>query len=48
MRAIAAVLFDRDHTLTIDDPPYNGDPDLVKPFPGAIEAVAAVRPPACP
>ena len=43
MRAIAAVLFDRDHTLTIDDPPYNGDPDLVKPFPGAIEAVAAVR-----
>lgn len=43
MRAIAAVLFDRDHTLTIDDPPYNGDPDLVKPFPGAKEAVAAVR-----
>lgn len=43
MRPIAAVLFDRDHTLTIDDPPYNGDPDLVKPFPGAREAVAAVR-----
>ena len=43
MRPIAAVLFDRDHTLTVDDPPYNGDPDLVRIYPGAREAVARVR-----
>lgn len=43
MRPIAAVLFDRDHTLTVDDPPYNGDPDLVRPYPGARAAVARVR-----
>ncbi|HNE88989.1 MAG TPA: HAD-IIIA family hydrolase [Actinomycetota bacterium] len=41
--AVNAVLFDRDHTLTIDDPPYNGDPDLVRPMPGAVEAVARLR-----
>jgi histidinol-phosphate phosphatase family protein len=37
-----AVLFDRDGTLVIDVP-YNGDPALVEPMPGAVEAVAAVR-----
>ena len=43
MMAVNAVLFDRDHTLTIDDPPYNGDPGLVRPMPGAVEAVARLR-----
>ncbi|RIX30889.1 D-glycero-alpha-D-manno-heptose-1,7-bisphosphate 7-phosphatase [Amnibacterium setariae] len=38
----AAVLFDRDGTLVVDVP-YNGDPELVAPMPGAIDAVAAVR-----
>lgn len=38
----AAVLFDRDGTLVVDVP-YNGDPALVRPIPGAVEAVAAVR-----
>lgn len=38
----AAVLFDRDGTLVVDVP-YNGDPDQVRPMPGAVEAVAAVR-----
>ncbi len=38
----AAVLFDRDGTL-VHDVPYNGDPDLVMPMPGATEAVAALR-----
>lgn len=38
----SAVLFDRDNTLVVDVP-YNGDPDLVQPMPGAVEAVAAVR-----
>jgi len=37
-----AVLFDRDATLVVDVP-YNGDPALVVPVPGAQEAVAAVR-----
>ena len=37
-----AVFFDRDGTL-IRDVPYNGDPSLVTPLPGAREAVAAVR-----
>ncbi|HST84024.1 MAG TPA: HAD-IIIA family hydrolase [Kineosporiaceae bacterium] len=39
---IRAVLFDRDGTL-VHDVPYNGDPDLVRPMPGAARAVAAVR-----
>lgn len=43
MIAIRAVLFDRDHTITIDDPPYNGDPDAVRPMPGAKQAVARLR-----
>jgi histidinol-phosphate phosphatase family protein len=36
------VLFDRDGTL-VRDFPYNGDPELVKPVPGAREAVDALR-----
>ena len=38
----AAVLFDRDATLIVDVP-YNGDPAAVRPMPGALDAVAAVR-----
>ncbi|MGI5484303.1 D-glycero-alpha-D-manno-heptose-1,7-bisphosphate 7-phosphatase [Streptomyces lavendofoliae] len=38
----AAVLFDRDDTL-VEDVPYNGDPDLVRPMPGAAEAVRLLR-----
>jgi histidinol-phosphate phosphatase family protein len=38
----AAVLFDRDGTL-VADVPYNGDPELVVPMPGAREAVARLR-----
>ena len=37
-----AVLFDRDGTLVVDVP-YNGDPALVVPMPGAREAIALVR-----
>ena len=37
-----AVLFDRDGTLVVDVP-YNGDPALVQPVPGAREALAALR-----
>lgn len=36
------VLFDRDGTL-VRDYPYNGDPELVRPVPGAREAVDALR-----
>lgn len=39
---VSAVLFDRDGTL-IRDVPYNGDPALVRPMPGALEAVEEVR-----
>ncbi len=39
---VKAVLFDRDGTL-IRDVPYNGDPALVEPVPGAAEAVRAAR-----
>ena len=38
----AAVLFDRDGTL-IDDVPYNGDPDRVRPMPGARQALDQLR-----
>jgi histidinol-phosphate phosphatase family protein len=38
----AAVLFDRDGTL-IADIPYNGDPHLVEPVPGAAAALGALR-----
>jgi histidinol-phosphate phosphatase family protein len=41
-RRPAAVLLDRDGTL-IEDVPYNGDPDLVAPVPGAAEALARLR-----
>jgi D-glycero-D-manno-heptose 1,7-bisphosphate phosphatase len=37
-----AVLFDRDGTL-VDDVPYNGDPDLVRPVPTAAAALARLR-----
>ncbi|MGV9883661.1 D-glycero-alpha-D-manno-heptose-1,7-bisphosphate 7-phosphatase [Streptomyces sp. NPDC003006] len=42
MNAIDVVLFDRDGTL-VEDVPYNGDPDLVRPVPGAGEALALLR-----
>jgi histidinol-phosphate phosphatase family protein len=38
----AAVLFDRDGTL-VHDVPYNGDPGLVEPMPGAREALDRLR-----
>jgi histidinol-phosphate phosphatase family protein len=38
----AAVLFDRDGTL-VHDVPYNADPALVVPVPGAEQALAALR-----
>lgn len=37
-----AVLFDRDGTLVVDVP-YNGDPERVRPMPGARAAVAQLR-----
>ncbi|MCC8248906.1 D-glycero-alpha-D-manno-heptose-1,7-bisphosphate 7-phosphatase [Saccharothrix luteola] len=37
-----AVLFDRDGTL-ISDVPYNGDPDRVRPMPGARDVLRALR-----
>jgi D-glycero-D-manno-heptose 1,7-bisphosphate phosphatase len=37
-----AVLFDRDGTLIVDVP-YNGDPALVRPMPGARQALALLR-----
>lgn len=37
-----AVLFDRDGTLVVDVP-YNGNPDLVEPMPGAREALDLLR-----
>ncbi|WP_291041232.1 HAD family hydrolase [Herbiconiux sp.] len=39
---VRAVLFDRDGTLVVDVP-YNGDPALVEPMPGAVEAVGLLR-----
>lgn len=39
---LEAVLFDRDGTL-VADVPYNGDPALVEPTPGARAALDAVR-----
>lgn len=38
----SAVLFDRDGTL-IEDVPYNGDPQRVRPMPHAVEVVARLR-----
>ncbi|MEU6546344.1 HAD-IIIA family hydrolase [Streptomyces sp. NPDC046859] len=40
--AVAAVLFDRDGTL-IEDVPYNGDPDRVRPLPAARPALDLLR-----
>jgi histidinol-phosphate phosphatase family protein len=37
-----AILFDRDGTL-VHDVPYNGDPALVEPVPGALAAVTRLR-----
>jgi histidinol-phosphate phosphatase family protein len=39
---LRAVLFDRDGTL-VHDVPYNGDPALVKPADGAVEALQRLR-----
>ncbi|MCW2636417.1 MAG: hydrolase, HAD-superfamily, subfamily [Blastococcus sp.] len=39
---LKALLLDRDGTLVVDVP-YNGDPALVRPVPGAVEAVAEAR-----
>jgi len=36
------VLLDRDGTL-VDDVPYNGDPELVRPRPGASDALKRLR-----
>jgi histidinol-phosphate phosphatase family protein len=41
-RPPAAVLFDRDGTLVVDVP-YNGDPALVQPVPGAASALDRLR-----
>jgi len=38
----AAVLIERDGTI-VKDVPYNGDPDLVEPMPGARQALNRVR-----
>lgn len=39
---LKAVLLDRDGTL-VEDVPYNGDPGLVRPMPGAVDAVHRLR-----
>ena len=39
---LRAVLFDRDGTLVVDVP-YNGDPRMVRPFPGARRALDGLR-----
>jgi D-glycero-D-manno-heptose 1,7-bisphosphate phosphatase len=39
---LRAVLFDRDGTLVVDVP-YNGDPALVRPMPGAKAVLDSVR-----
>ncbi len=41
-RAPEAVLLDRDGTL-VEDVPYNGDPSLVRPMPGARQALERLR-----
>ncbi|MBR8639010.1 HAD family hydrolase [Streptomyces tuirus] len=42
MSPVKAVLFDRDGTL-VEDVPYNGDPDRVRPVEGAREALGLLR-----
>ncbi|MGN6613356.1 MAG: HAD-IIIA family hydrolase, partial [Angustibacter sp.] len=39
---LKAVLFDRDGTL-VEDVPYNGDPEKVRPVDGAVEALKRLR-----
>lgn len=39
---VRAVLLDRDGTL-VHDVPYNGDPERVRPMPGAAEAIRELR-----
>lgn len=39
---LKAVLFDRDGTL-VEDVPYNGDPEKVRPVEGAVEALKRLR-----
>lgn len=41
-RTVRAALFDRDGTL-VDDVPYNGDPALVSPVPGARDELDRLR-----
>lgn len=41
-KPMRAVLFDRDGTLVVNVP-YNGDPEMVEPIPGAQECVARLR-----
>jgi histidinol-phosphate phosphatase family protein len=41
-RPVRAVLLDRDGTL-VEDVPYNGDPDQVRPVAGALQAVRRLR-----
>ena len=41
-RRPAAVLLDRDGTLVVDVP-YNGDPEQVRPMPGAADALQRLR-----
>jgi histidinol-phosphate phosphatase family protein len=38
----SAILFDRDGTL-VEDVPYNTDPDLVVPMPGALQTLRRLR-----
>jgi histidinol-phosphate phosphatase family protein len=42
LRRVSAVLVDRDGTIVVDVP-YNADPELVEPMPGAREALDRVR-----
>ena len=42
LRRVSAVLVDRDGTIVVDVP-YNADPKLVEPMPGAREALDRVR-----
>jgi len=42
VRLPSAVLLDRDGTI-VEDVPYNGDPGLVQPMPGAREALQKLR-----
>lgn len=43
MRPISAILSERDHPPTVDDPPYNGDPAAVREFPRARGAVSKAK-----